>query len=293
VNLKQLRTSTAAKRIGTPLYRTAARGVFWLPGPPILANSVPKSGTHVLSALLSAMPRVMFSGRHHHLNEFSVGEPTDRPEDMRFDWLEMRKQYGTVRPGQFATGHLGAHPGAQQVLRDLGMRTIMIFRDPRDLVVSSAFYLRSLKRHSLHDVFAGFDTMDEAIRAAIVGLDGANGGPQHPSIGERLAVYTPWLDTPDALVVRFEDLVGERGGGSRDAQLKTVAAVAEHIERPLDEARLAEVCDRVFAPSSATFRKGQIGDWRNHLTPEHIELFRATAGEHLIRLGYESDPAWA
>lgn len=291
MNLKELRTSTAVKRIGTPIYQAAARSVFWLPGPRILANSIPKAGTHVLSALLTHMPKVMFSGRHHHLNEFQLD--TAPGGEMQFDWEAMRRRYGAVRPGQFATGHLGAHPGVQQVLRDLGMRTIVIFRDPRDMVVSSAFYLRSLKRHALHDVFAGFGTLEEAIRAAIVGLDGSDGGPRHPSIGRRLAVYTPWLDVPDVLVVRFEDLVGERGGGSRTAQLTAVAAIAEHVERPLDEDRLAEVCDRVFAPSSATFRKGQIGDWRNHLTPEHVELFRETAGEHLVRLGYESSLEWA
>jgi sulfotransferase 6B1 len=291
VNLKELKTSTAVKRIGTPVYQAAARGVVWLPGPRILANSIPKAGTHVLSALLKHMPKVMFSGRHYHLNEFRLSPVGAAVPE--FDWDAVRRQYGKVRPGQFATGHFAAHPAFEQVLRDLDMRTVVIFRDPRDMVVSSAFYLRSLKRHPLHEVFAGFGSITEAIQAAIVGLDGASGGPRHPAIGERLAAYTPWLDSPDVLVVRFEDLVGERGGGSREAQLKAVAAIAEHIERPLDEARLAEVCDRVFAPSSATFRKGQIGDWRNHLTPAQIELFRETAGEHLVRLGYESSLEWA
>jgi hypothetical protein len=280
------------KRVGTPVYQAAARCVVGLPGPRIFANSPPKAGTHVLSTLLRRLPKVLFSGRHHSLAEFR-GPDQDGPEgEPEFLWDNIRASYGRVRPGQFATGHFPAHPQFVDLLRDLDMRSIVIFRDPRDMVVSTAFYIRSLPRHPLHEVYRNFPTVSDAITAAILGVGPGPAGGGHPPVGQRLASYAPWLDEADVLTVRFEDLVGEHGGGSRQAQLTTVAAIAAHIDRPLDEAALRRVCDRVFSTSSATFRKGQIGDWRNHFTAEQVELFKHQAGDQLIRLGYESGFDW-
>jgi hypothetical protein len=234
----------------------------------------------------------MFSGRHYNLNQFRSNGQQALSVDAEFRWDQVRRQYGKVRRGQFATGHFPARPEFVAVLEDLGMRTIVIFRDPRDMVVSSAFYLRSLKRHPLHARFSAFASVDEAVSACITGLGPDPQGRAHPSITDRLAAYTPWLDCPSVLTVRFEDLVGEAGGGTRSAQRAAVSAIAEHIDRPLDSAKLDRVCDRVFSSGSATFRKGQIGDWRNHLTAEQVDLFKGEANEYLIRLGYEDSRDW-
>jgi len=40
-------------------------------------------------------------------------------------------------------------------------------------------------------------------------------------------------------------------------------------------------------------RKGVIGDWKNHFSPEARCLFNEYAGEALISLGYEKDESWA
>ena len=288
--LKALRTSGVVKRLGTPIYQAAARCVVGLPGPRVLANSPPKAGTHLLSTLLRQLPGMMFSGRHYTLVQFGAADPGNGSVDFR--WDDIQAHFGKVRPGQFATGHFPAHPHFVELLRHMDMRTIVILRDPRDMVVSTAFYIRSLRRHPLYEIYRSFPTVSDAISAAIIGVGPGSAGGGHPSIGERLESYVPWLDEPDVLSVRFEDLVGGHGGGSRDAQLTTVANIASHVDRPLDDAALHRVCARVFSPGSATFRKGQIGDWRNHFTPEQVELFKAHAATQLIRLGYESSEDW-
>ena len=39
-------------------------------------------------------------------------------------------------------------------------------------------------------------------------------------------------------------------------------------------------------------RKGVVGDWRSHFSPEAREAFNRYAGDELILLGYERDRAW-
>ncbi|MGH2703243.1 MAG: sulfotransferase domain-containing protein, partial [Actinomycetota bacterium] len=57
-----------------------------------------------------------------------------------------------------------------------------------------------------------------------------------------------------------------------------------------------EECERVaqrsWSQGTATFRRGQIGDWRNHFNEDHKEAFKKMAGDTLIRLGYEHDLNW-
>ncbi len=40
------------------------------------------------------------------------------------------------------------------------------------------------------------------------------------------------------------------------------------------------------------YRKGQAGDWLNHFKPEHVEHFKQSYNELLLRLGYEQSADW-
>jgi hypothetical protein len=43
---------------------------------------------------------------------------------------------------------------------------------------------------------------------------------------------------------------------------------------------------------SAMVRKGTPGDWRTYFTRRDGEMFDRTAGDLLVRLGYETDASW-
>jgi hypothetical protein len=40
------------------------------------------------------------------------------------------------------------------------------------------------------------------------------------------------------------------------------------------------------------YRKGVVGDWKNYMNKENVELFKKYSGESLILLGYEKDDNW-
>ncbi len=94
------------------------------------------------------------------------------------------------------------------------------------------------------------------------------------------------------MLVRFEDLIGEQGGGSRDRQVRTVRKIAHHLGTPLDFRETKRVADRAFSSDSKTFRKRKVGDWRNHFTKRHVDAAKRTLGDVLIQLGYEDRKNW-
>lgn len=285
------RHAGAKRRAVVPAYRAVARANVFLPAPRVFANSFPKGGTHLLSALLGELPRMMFSGVHCAAGDVTGG--ADRPEPDNMDWEGLRRTLGRVNRGQFMTAHFPYVDGLAQELDRLGYRSILILRDPRDVVISAQHYVTKMTAHDLHRRFTEqYRTADERIAAIIAGFPANEYGRGQDSIAERLERYLPWLSTPGVLVVRFEDLVGAAGGGSRERQDAAVEAVGRHVDRALRPDQVRAVAGRVWSDKSSTFRQGRAGGWRDHLSPEHIRLFKEHAGRELVELGYESDLDW-
>lgn len=194
------------RRAVVPAYRAVARANVFLPGPRVFANSFPKGGTHLLSALLGELPRMMFSGVHRAAGDFTAGAP--RADAANTDWERLRRTLAGVNRGQFMTAHFPHVDGLTEELDALGYRALLILRDPRDVVVSAQHYVAKMTSHDLHRRFTEcYRTEGERITATIAGFPADEYGRGQDPIGERLARYVPWLSIPGVLVVRFEDLV--------------------------------------------------------------------------------------
>jgi sulfotransferase 6B1 len=256
----------------------------------VLVNSIPKAGTHLLTAVLRALPRMMFSGVQVTLGEFL--SEVSGGESQGLDRARLGQMLDSVRNGQFVVAHFPAHPEVGPLLNEAGFKSLLIIRDPRDIVVSHAFYVTSQPRHLLHRRYTEqLGTDEERLLASITGLPG-NGGPSLEDIGTRLDKFIPWLDDASTHLCRYESLVGPSGGGTASRQKEEIIAIAGHVDRPLSSRAAERVTARAWSRRSATFRRGQIGDWRNHFSEEHRTVFKQIAGGQLIELGYEDDTAW-
>ena len=280
-----LRRNLLFRKMGAPVYRAYTRTVVFLPGPPILVNSVPKSGTHLLTSFLDRFPKVMYSGEHR--NQFKSEGRTSSAE---MDWKQVRRWLQSQRKGQYCTTHFIAAEPLFAALEEFQFASLFVVRDPRDIVVSHAHYVVGLKRHFLHEYYTRM-LPEDRLMASIVGIPGSAGRPLLlSSIGSRLASFAGWLHHPGTLVLRFEDLVGAAGGGDALSQRRAIDDIARHISRPLDDAQRRRVVAGVHAKDSATLRRGVIGDWKNHFTDEHRAAFAEVAGPQLVEWGYETDP---
>lgn len=263
-------------------YRWGARRVLTGPPPRVFANSIPKSGTHLLTQVLTGTPKLWYSALHTTDNDFlAPGAEFGSPIDAE----AFRARASVVRDGQYMTAHMGAGPGLTKVLHETGFRTLVMVRDPRDVAVSLAFYYAGNARLKYYETFQELGSPQAQLMAVITGLPATATLPALPPIGAVMRKYVPWTDDPDTEVIRFEELVGEAGGGTTADQRATVRRILAHCRRDTSDATVDRICATAFARHGATFRRGGIGDWVNHFTPEHTAAFEETAAEGLAAWG--------
>lgn len=253
--------------------------------PPVLANSFPKSGTHLLVQIVEGLPE--------RVNYGAFLASTTSSFQFRERTFESTCRFlrGFV-PGEIIRGHLYYEPLYAEELARRHAVNYFIYRDLRDVVVSEAHYLRDMNRwHRLHPYFRKLSSIEEAIALSITGFDPPIPGIDYPNIAARFARYEGWLHRNDCLAIRFEDLVSER-------QSEVIHQIAEFYSRYTDTPfNLAEAVNRMtllVAPQkSHTFRSGKKAGWQKEFTPAHCQQFTELAGDLLVRLGYEQNLDWA
>jgi hypothetical protein len=172
-------------------------------------------------------------------------------------------------------------------------RGVHLFRDPRDMVVSGYFSHRNS-----HPVDADGVRWKELIRHRITlrTLDKDAGmAAEIEFSGYFLDHMLSWnYDAPNVLPVRMEDLVSDSAGQWR-RMLEHWQVLDLLPEGQLDELLRTYSFDQLAGggrkvgeeDESSHYRKGVAGDWRNHLTDDHLKLFRKRYGDLVERLGYE------
>ena len=263
--------------------RLAANPSAYLQHPPILCNSFPKSGTHLLVQVLEALPGVQ------QLGTFLASIPS-RPFRQRPNAVMLRKLRRLI-PGELATAHLYYKLPYAETLRRLHVVHYFIYRDLRDVAISEAHYLAKMNRwHQLHRYYNNMSTDAERIAWAITGESDPLFPFEYPDIGRRFASYRGWLDSDEVCAVRFEDLIGKE----REHQIRRIVAYYLKCSKVTDniDAVVAGAIRRINPSRSRTFREGKQGGWQQVFGEKHRSLMKQTAGSVLVDLGYEQDEHW-
>lgn len=266
--------------------------------PVFFANSFPKSGTHLLTQVMQGLAR--------------IGPAVDSGLEavVTFDGFTGRRRseqeiLGDLQrylPGDIGYGHVHALEAAVELLCQAGFATFFVLRDPRDVVVSHVHYVAEMAPNHIHHRYYHqvLQTFAERLRASIAGVPveelqraGVEAGPVYeplPDIRRRFAPYLGWLEHPEVLTLRYEDLLTERQAA--------LGRVLDHaVQRGFKPACAREQAIHALEASidpqrSPTFRSGKSGGWKTSFTNEHRELFKDIAGDILLQLGYEDDEDW-
>jgi hypothetical protein len=263
--------------------------------------TIPKAGTHLLDKTLKALDLTRAT---LNLMDSTILDMIIDPRDGVFnnigdpEWRatsEIYNLFASVCPGEYPIGHLHYSVSAVMLLQDLCYKKIVVIRDPRDIAVSTSYW-NIHPNNPFKEYFLNLPDDDARLLTTIKGLNPAETGRKDlvfPSIGTNIGLIAPWIYEPNTLIVRFEDLVGEKGGGSRSKQLQVIGDICNFINLPKTAAEIEDVADRTFDSSSYTFRNGQIGSWKNHFKPEHIQAFNDYAGAHIAQFGYADPPPFS
>jgi sulfotransferase 6B1 len=257
----------------------------------VLCNSYPKSGTHLLSQILTAFPQVKFWNDIISVQSLSGVMNTPR---------HIRWKLKSVPPGGLVRSHLMYAPEVLEILAERPVKRTFMYRDLRDVAVSHANWVLKEPAIFLHGYYKSLPDFDACLMATIKGTPvgtpfGSN--LSQPDIGTDFSRWLGWTTDPETLSIRFEDLVGERGGGDEARRIDTIVAISQLLDSPMTREEVAEkfASTKVDPEKSHTFRKGNkgaIGGWREKFTEEHKAEFKRVAGDMLIRLGDEQDNDW-
>jgi len=199
----------------------------------------------------------------------------------------LAKVLGNLRRGQIAMAHLAYSDERLKTISASGVRSIFLFRDPRDVLVSDVHFLMRRPESPWHGPLLALPGMRDRVLLRLLGDAEKDLTP----LATRFEEYEGWIESAD-LTVRFEDLVGAAGGGQTSAQLDTLAAIYRLAGANIADNSVGDLAGKVFSGSSPTFRRGTTGQWREHFDGDIVRLFKEVAGHVLIRYGYEADNNW-
>ncbi len=251
--------------------------------PPTLANSFPKSGTHLLDQIVEALPeRRNYGSFLESMTASYVFRERARESTLKY--------IRSIIPGELVRAHLFYNHEYDDALQQRRIVHFFIFRDLRDVVVSEAHYLRSMNKwHRMHPHFRNCESQEDAISLAINGLPNSS-GLYYPNVAERFNRFAGWLTSPTTFAVRFEDLTSEK---AEDSVRKLVQWYAERTNCDLDiEQVTGAAIDSMNPGRSHTFRKSGSGGWKLEFTPRLKQEFKDVAGKLLAKLQYVDSFDW-
>lgn len=257
----------------------------------VICNSYPKSGTHLLYQILYAIP-----GLAKWDDIISVQALCGIMNTAS----HIRWKLGSACDSSIVRSHLMYCDEVLDALKEHNCKTLFIYRDLRDVALSHARWVCNEEQIFLHDIYSKQPSFEQQLMYSIEGLPvgspfGSN--VSQPNIGQDFSRWLGWLNDPNTMAVKFEDLVGERGGGCEDTRLHLIQKIMDYLEIDLPPEKIKrEFASHIMNPrESHTFRKGgkgSKGGWRASFTQEHIDAFKKVAGDLLIELGYEKDYSW-
>ena len=229
---------------------------------------------------------MMFSGLH--LSEEQVFDTNTDSATEAFNGDVLQRTLDRCQTGHYMTAHFPHSTSLVAQLENTGARALVIVRDPRDVAVSYVHYVCKEPTHFHHEYYTTrLHTFDERLAATIQGFEP---GPLRDiglrSLQANVTRYTSWLES-GVTCVRFEDLIGHRGGGTQEAQINAVSLIASAVDRELSDHKTRAIAERAFSTEAQTFRSGKTQGWVNEFSAQHVELCSDGLDDAIAAFGYQ------
>lgn len=263
--------------------KLTAKPIDFIHSSPVIVNSVPKSGTNLLVQIAEAIP-----------NKRNYGTLWTNIPSYSYIEYSKRTMLGMIDStvhGEIVVAHLFCQPEYLAALQRKNAVHFFIYRDPRDIVISEAYYLTYKNRwHRLHSYYKQLPSDKDRVSFSILGASAQKLPFSYPNIAKRFRCYQDWIKQENVFAVKFEDLVSEH---REETIHKLISFYTRQTGIELDvEEVVSRALDNISPAKSHTFRLGKVGEWRNLLTEKQKQQIKNVAGDLLIELGYETSLNW-
>ena len=261
----------------------------------ILLSTMPRSGTVFLFNFIA------------ELFDFKKVEPLftldSWPKPPEWDPYKFDETYLTLKEGELLCAHYLLNDKIKQLINQDDVLTIYLYRDPRDVTVSAAMYIKhALTHHPLHTLFADMTDLEAITFMLSGGVFTVGEGKAlekfiiHTGIRYFCDTAIEWLEEKRVAAIRYEDLirdpVGALGSAFRRVEVDVEKSLVQGVSDRLTFNSFSGGRAKGVEEKSAHFRKGIVGDYKNHFTPLHKAICKVRIGDHLVRFGYETDLLW-
>lgn len=190
--------------------------------------------------------------------------------------------FKSCRDGDYIITHAGYTDNLLQKAINLNFRPVLVIRDPRAVLNSFVKYIDSTQNHPLHSFFSKLNLEDKYF----FGLYGGktSSGILLQSLITRCCALENWRLHQSVLTVRFEDLVGDKGGGSNAKQLECLERI--FLFAQLEKEHIYKVQQSLFGTGRHTFRSGQINAWESEIPSDIIPHINQNLTSVLDRWAY-------
>ncbi len=239
----------------------------------VLITSIPKAGTHLLGKTIEKITHIPVSDEDiHHTYDRVVTFAKANPE----------------------------------------VPVLLIVRDLRDVCLSYVHYVSlQIRNHpdpQHYYLFGEFKRSDEVLADLIpqwqrisienkltAVLEANSLAPCDIDNFFRVAMELSQL--PNVTLIKFENLVGPNGGGDFKLQCKEIEKIAKVYQVNLSLPQVMVIANTIFGPTprsrwNNTFRKGEIGSWKDVYTEHQISVFKERFNDYLYYFGYIENEDW-
>jgi hypothetical protein len=252
----------------------------------VFFTSIPKCGKNILYSMFGGLGYRRHVHKDDSYSAAAYFAAFDRVNYVYVSSHESQAAAGSLdaelarmRPRSVFHRHLLPTREFSRAFEAAGIKPVFVVRDPRDALLSAANYALAGKPSHIVERMPPGD-----LRAATLFL--LRGDNDTVPFADHFDAYRAWLHEPRTLTIRFEDIIGVAGGGSADAQRECLERVLVHVGSAHTPDDVETAARHVFNPRAGTFRRGQIGGWRDFADPALDAEFKRLAGHLLGPWGY-------
>lgn len=225
--------------------------------------SIPKSGTHLLTNLVSELG-------------YSQGSIEDTHSSDTWKNLISSNTHTTAKSFFVDYVHNTTHGGRLHPF--LNSCAIFIYRNPLDILVSEAKYYPKPDNTLFYQYFDGMqfeETLLDLVDNPFLG-----------TIRDRTLDFSPWLKFSNVIPISYEELIPVTRGGKPNSQSKTIWSLMLKLKR---SGRVKEIIENINSnsPSSATFSQGLSGSYQAVINQKVHQRLSKLPMDFMTKYGYD------